>query len=128
MTFSVLFLLSLTLRDNTTNTANSANLLLASSRAERATIDLETGIRGALLTDNSDFLQPYREGLASLKEQQANLEKYSDTEFEDAQVAGLNAELNRYVNEFAEPAAAMTGTLTESEKKSDHRPGKVPAR
>ena len=125
VTFSVLLFQSLTLRDNTTNTANSANLLLASSRTERAVIDLETGIRGALLTDNSDFLDPYRQGLSTLEEQGTYLEKYADSDFEKAQVAGLNSEIAGYVNEFAKPAAARIGTLTTGQKETIILRGRV---
>jgi len=119
VTFTVLLVLSLNLRDNSTQRANSANLLLASSRVETAAIDLETGIRGALLTDNPEFLQPYREGLATLKEQdESGLDQYIDSDVERAQAAGLKAELSRYVQDFAVPAAAQVGQLSKEEKKT----------
>jgi two-component system sensor histidine kinase/response regulator len=123
--FGALVLLSLSLKHNTTRTADSANLLLASSRAESAAIDLETGIRGALLTENMNYLDPYRRGLASIQKQKADLMKYADSDFEEAQVVGLNSQLDRYVSAFAKPAAASIDTMTGQEKETTIVRGKL---
>ncbi|MGK2933368.1 MAG: response regulator [Solirubrobacterales bacterium] len=119
VTFGVLVFQSLTLRDNTTKTANGANLLLTSSRVERALIDIETGIRGAFLTDNEALLAPFREGLGALKaENQADLDQYVDSDIERAQAAGLESGIRRYVQDFALPAAAQVGTLTRDQERT----------
>jgi len=120
--FTILLFSSLTLRTNITAAANSANLLLSSSRAERAVIDLETGVRGALLTDDDKYLEAYTEGLETLATEQPNLSKYADEGDEQTQVDLLDNSLDAYVNDYAKPAAAQVGVASMAEKRQliDH--------
>ena len=122
--FTVLLFSSLALRSNITGAANSANLLLSSSRAERAVIDLETGVRGALLTDNPKYLEAYEDGLTSLDEQQTLLAEYADEAVEEVQIDRLNGSLDAYVDDFATPAAEQVGVATEAEKEEIIATGK----
>jgi len=116
--FTVLLFSSLSLRTNITSAANSANMLLTLSRAERAVIDLETGVRGVLLTDSPDFLEAYDGGLTSLTAQQELLPVYADEEGEEFQVERLNASLDSYVEDHAKPAAARVGEANLAEKRA----------
>jgi two-component system, sensor histidine kinase and response regulator len=112
--FAVLLLSALTLRHEISNAADAANTLLSSSRAEQAVIDLETGVRGALLTGEERFLEPYREGLITLEDQQLNLERYADADSRQ-QIADINAQIDDYVAHYAKPAAGNIGGLNQDE-------------
>ena len=104
--FAVLIISAVSLRTEITGAADSANLLIASSRAERAVVDLETGIRGVLLTGNDPFLEPYNSGIDALPEQQDLMRKYAGNDTEKRQVSVLNFAIDNYVGDYAEPAAA----------------------
>ncbi len=117
LTFAVLLFSALNLRQDITGAVNSASMLLSSSRAERAVIDLETGVRGALLTGEERFLEPYREGLITLSEQQNNLERFADGDAAQRQVTEINAQIDEYVAGYAKPAAGNIGGLNETEVK-----------
>jgi len=114
--FTVLLVSALTLRSDITKAANSANMLLSASRAEQAVVDLETGVRGALLTDDDRYLAPYYEGLITLENQQANLTRFADNTEEKEEVERLNAEIDEYVEGYAKPAAGNVGGLTDAEE------------
>ena len=105
--FGGLLYSSLQLRKEITGASDSARLLLASSRAERAVIDIETGIRGALLTKNESFLQPYMEGLKVLGTQQNTMARYADEGKISDEVENLNIEIDSYVDDHAKQTVKL---------------------
>jgi len=123
--FTVLLVSALSLRSDISNAANSANMLLSSSRAEQAVVDLETGVRGALLTDEERYLEPYREGLITLEVQQENLARFADDTDEKEEVEALNREIDEYVEGYAKPAAGNIGGLTAEEERDFISSGKT---
>src|SRR5688572_29617016 len=62
-----------------TSTAQRANneMTQASLQLERTVVDIETGVRGYLLTNDARFLEPYREGRERLNAQVAELTRLS---------------------------------------------------
>ncbi|MGB0119441.1 MAG: response regulator [Solirubrobacterales bacterium] len=105
--FAILILSAVNLRSEINSASESANLLLATSAAERAVVDLETGLRGVLLTGDETFLEPYEKGLATLPEQQDLMAEYADSDSEKEQVSALNSAIDFYVDQYAEVTAAQ---------------------
>jgi two-component system sensor histidine kinase/response regulator len=112
---------ALSLRSDITSAANSANMLLAASRAERALIDIEIGLR----SNQTGMPDSYQEGLDSLAEQQDNFERHADEDGEREQVDRLNEQLDRYVEEHAEPAAAGFAGFSRAERRDFLRSGRA---
>lgn len=101
----------------------SARFLLASSRAERALVDMETGIRGAMVTGDRALLEPYRSGLAALPGEREEMLANSTPEFL-ANVEELDLEIEGYVD-YTVPIAARIGEIPPREASRLVREGKV---
>ena len=56
----------------------------ARSQLERLVVDLETGVRGYMLTDDTRFLEPYQRGRSSIDVSVAELERLSPPELRAA--------------------------------------------
>ena len=69
---------------------------------ERTVVDLETGVRGFMLTDDETFLEPYRRGRLRLDVSLAKLADLSEPQT-DATVGAITLHLNQYVREYTEP-------------------------
>ncbi len=82
----------------------STNALLTAGQLGRSALDLETGLRGFLLTGQTRFLQPYNSALDSYRSAVSKLE--ADTAAEPRQhalAASIGASIQDYVNQWAEP-------------------------
>ena len=75
------------LRNASDDTTRSATRLFNASRAQRLTVDQETGLRGFLLTGREALLEPARDGRAELRSTLATLRALSAGEGEQAERA-----------------------------------------
>ncbi|HEU4674818.1 MAG TPA: ATP-binding protein [Motilibacteraceae bacterium] len=82
----------------------------AEAQAREAMIDMETGLRGYLLTGDRDFLAPYTAGRASYTEAHAQLAALPLDHRLAALVAEAHQAALRWQQEFAEPAVAGDGS------------------
>ncbi|MCB0861832.1 MAG: response regulator [Solirubrobacterales bacterium] len=101
-------------RDALEEAPKSARFLLASSRAERALVDMETGIRGAMLTGDRNELEPYQNGLAALPGERAEMLGNSISE-QLSTIEQLDRQIGDYVT-YSESVAARVGRI---------RPGQI---
>src|SRR4051794_16699473 len=69
---------------------------------QRISIDLETGVRGYLITHDPAYLQPYESGRRSLSAHVHRLLDLTEPE-QRAQVLAIRDSLSAYVNEYTEP-------------------------
>jgi two-component system, sensor histidine kinase and response regulator len=69
---------------------------------ERSVVDLETGVRGYMLTNDTSFLAPYDQGLARLAQQRSELAAMSPPSMR-RQVDAINRDIDDYVNDYTEP-------------------------
>jgi signal transduction histidine kinase/CheY-like chemotaxis protein len=110
--FTVLLVTSLSKLDgDISDAANSANLLLASSRAETAFTDVQGHLHDALVSGSEAELVPYGDAVERLKLQQQVMVGYSNTPSEKSQVDSINREIGAYLSERAGPLSLEVGTL-----------------
>ncbi len=121
---TVLLTTTLSLRTTIDETSDAVNLLLSSSRAERSLVDIETGIRGAMVTGDRAQLEPYYEGVASLPEEQERLIEFAPPDLID-DVQALDREIDAYVDDFAQPLSARIAVLELANAREKVREGKV---
>ena len=69
---------------------------------ERLVVDLETGVRGYLLTDDTDFLAPYEHGRSRIDAHVGDLQRLTPPELEP-RVSRLHRDLDAYITEYTEP-------------------------
>ncbi len=81
----------------------SSDLLTQAAQIQGSVLDMETGLRGYLLSDNRVFLQPYNEAKATLPHQLSELSALADGPLEAQQVAQIHGAVDSYITDFAEP-------------------------
>src|SRR3954452_16069096 len=69
---------------------------------ERTVVDLETGVRGYMLTDDLRFLEPYDRGRERMARITAELAELSPPSMR-GRVATITRDLNAYVSGYTEP-------------------------
>ncbi len=88
-----------------TRHSNEVSLLAITS--ERSVIDVETGIRGYLLTGQRGFLEPYTQGLASLAVHLPQIEReVAGDRAQLARASSLSAAVKSYEQSYAMPLAS----------------------
>jgi signal transduction histidine kinase len=91
-------------RTATNEEARSKNVTTSALQLEKLILDLETGLRGYVLTGNSDFLQPYTTAKKQLRPARDDL--LSKTEGEPNQQAKarhINTSIDAYMAEYVRP-------------------------
>ena len=123
LVFLALLISNISQREALVEAPKSARFLLASSRAERALIDIETGIRGAMLTGDYEELEPYYEGLAALPVERAEiLDNYSAGQAED--LRRLDSKIGGFID-FSMPVANNVGRISPAQARRVVRNSKV---
>jgi two-component system sensor histidine kinase/response regulator len=90
---------------------DTTRALQVASATERSVIDLETGLRGYLLTRERAFLAPYQAAVAALPGQLRTLEAALTTPDQRRRAAALAAAIGTYERDYAKPLAALDGHL-----------------
>ncbi len=102
--FAVLIASVTSLRDENRRAQRAQDVLVTSLSVERSVVDLETGVRGFLLTGQPGFLAPYRMAEQQLPGKLADLRLLSgDSAWERTQVNGLNGAIGAYQAGYLEP-------------------------
>jgi two-component system sensor histidine kinase/response regulator len=95
------------LRNSASGVHHSVQTLQIANDAERSVIDLETGIRGYLLTDERVFLQPFFQARSRLAAQLPRLESLVRTEpLQQARAREISAAILSYEHSYALPLIA----------------------
>src|SRR3954451_24716172 len=76
-----------------------------SLQLERIVVDLETGVRGYMLTDDRRFLQPYRSGRGKLATRLAELYELAPPALRP-RIQRIDHDLNSYIVDYTEPLIA----------------------
>src|SRR3954447_26801559 len=74
---------------------------------ERTVVDLETGVRGYMLTNDPRFLEPYEKGRTRIDAQLTQLQTLADPTVRP-QLARITRDLNDYVASYTEPLVRGT--------------------
>jgi signal transduction histidine kinase len=103
-TFAVLLIAVDDLRAAARAAQNSEELLVTANELERLVIDLETGVRGFVLTGEDEFLEPWHRARRNLPDRAAALERQSAANPEQERTARqLALAANAYVEQYAAP-------------------------
>ena len=78
-------------------------ILRLSNRAERALVDIESGLRGYLLTRDADFLEPYENGRRDYGSRLIALDGLTRDAGQRRRLADLRTAVDAYVTDYAEP-------------------------
>jgi signal transduction histidine kinase len=85
----------------------SEEVLVTANELERLVIDLETGVRGFVLTGEDQFLEPWDRARRTLPARAAALERQSATDPEQERLARrLTLAASAYVEQYADPLVA----------------------
>lgn len=109
--FTILLVSVSDLRQEDASARRASDLLAQSIAVERSTVDLETGLRGYLITQDVSFLSPYQQARARLPGQLASLRSLVETDDERRQVDAINFSIMHYVESYAVPLIAQHGSL-----------------
>ena len=99
------------LRDDTQSGRATTDLLTSSYDAEISLLNMETGLRGYLLTGQPAFLQPYNLGRSQIEGQLARLRQLASGAAQERRVAQLSGQVMSYIDRYAAPLAAGNGQL-----------------
>jgi signal transduction histidine kinase len=106
--FLVLLLAMSTLRDATSREARAKDVTAATLSLEKLVVDLETGLRGYVLTGQRRFLQPWLQAREELPERARELERLAQADPEQQRRAmAIIANINAYITDHGEPILAF---------------------
>ncbi len=110
--FTVLIVSVTNLRNDSASGHRASDLLTASATVEGAVLDLETGLRGYLITHRVSFLEPYQAARARLPDELAALARLAEDATERAQARQIRSAITSYINTYAQPLLARSGRLS----------------
>ena len=109
--FAVLLIAIDDLRETTALSRHSQEVLVAANELERSVIDVETGSRGFLITDEERFLDPWRAARVAIPRQARELERLAVVPAQDRRASQIAEAVEDYVRAYSVPlvAAARQG-------------------
>jgi signal transduction histidine kinase/CheY-like chemotaxis protein/HPt (histidine-containing phosphotransfer) domain-containing protein len=110
--FVVLLVSVVDLRDDTQAGKRTTNLLTSATAADISVLDVETGLRGFLLTGQQRFLEPYRQASAMIGPQLAEMRESVASPSEKRRVGVLKREIDSYLSTYARPVSASAPHLS----------------
>jgi signal transduction histidine kinase len=119
--FAMLVYAISTLDDATKRERHATAVTAATLRLEKLVLDLQTGVRGYVLTGKANALEPYRTARAALPEKLAAFEKLPQTAPQRRRAENLAEQIQFYVNDYTQnvlllarelPAASRSQAVT----------------
>jgi signal transduction histidine kinase len=128
--FVVILLAVSTLREATTREARAKDVTAATLTLEKLVVDLETGLRGFVLTGQQRFLQPWTQARQQLPEHLAAFKPLAERDpVQRARADRIESRIDEYVQDYAmpiigiareNPAAARTPAVAaEGKRRTD---------
>ncbi len=120
-TFGVLVYAISTLDDATKQERHARMVTATTLQLEKLVLDLETGVRGYILTGKGDALEPWRNAKKALPARLAAFERLPETPAQRRRALTLGAEIENYLNDYTVnvvtlarelPAASRTQAVT----------------
>jgi signal transduction histidine kinase len=103
-TFAFLLLAIAQLRDSAQLSRSASDELIAADAMEKVIIDLETGLRGYIITGEDRFLQPWSDARAAFPAQASTLERLaSDTPDDLRRVRTIVQGVTSYIQDYGTP-------------------------
>jgi two-component system sensor histidine kinase/response regulator len=113
--FTLLLISVLSLQNHDASARRASDLLMQSTLVERSVVDLETGLRGLLLTQEPAFLAPYTQARARLPGQLRALRLLAENQPERNHVDSITDAIDNYVADYAQPLISSGGHLTHTQ-------------
>lgn len=109
--FAILIQAVASLNDATDREAHAKDVTAATLRLEKLVLDLETGVRGFIITGNESVLRPWNEARAELDGQIEAVQRLAATNPEQrGRANALATEIRAYVEEYALPIVDIART------------------
>jgi signal transduction histidine kinase len=109
-TFAFLLLAIAQLRESAQLTRHASDKVIAADAIEKVVIDLETSVRGYVITGEERFLEPWNEARAVFPAQARTLERLSSDNPDELQRAGrIVQDVELYIQEYATPLVNAVG-------------------
>jgi signal transduction histidine kinase len=110
--FGVLVYALSTLDDATKRERHAKDVTAATLRLEKLVLDLESGLRGYVLTGRESALAPWREAVAALPGRLDDFERLTPTTAEQGRRARqLSTLIGQYLNDYSIPVVRLVRTL-----------------
>ena len=123
--FAVLIPLVATLRGENRRVQRSGEVLASSLSVERSVVDLETGVRGYLITGQDSYLAPYEVARRDLPGELGSLRRLTrHSSTERTQVQALTRAINRYETSYLQPLVRTAPHLTHAQAVGETATGK----
>ena len=106
--FAVLLVAVVDLRASARQEALSETELDAADRLERLVIDMESGLRGFVITRSAEFLQPFNAAQATFPGQIAGLERHEVNQQQAARLRTIAQDVAAYLRGYARPLIDAT--------------------
>jgi signal transduction histidine kinase len=104
--FAVLLFSITDLRTSARLARHSEEVLAAANQLERLVVDLETGVRGFVITGQTEFLQPWREAQVAFPEQARRLERLTVVPEQHRRTQRIAQAATSYVRDYSVPLVA----------------------
>ncbi len=104
--FTVLLRAIFAQRDSASLAMHSQEVLASANRLERLVIDIESGLRGYLLTRQERFLDPWTAARAALPRAEARLRGLAEVPAQHARAVALTHQIDSYVEDYSVPLVA----------------------
>jgi signal transduction histidine kinase len=109
-TFAFLLVAIARLRESAQLTRRASEELIAADAMEKVVIDLETGVRGYVITGEDRFLEPWNDARAVFPVQAGTLERLTgDNPDELRQARRIVRDVESYIREYATPLVNAVG-------------------
>jgi signal transduction histidine kinase len=96
------------LRESTRAESRSKNVSLAAANLEKTVLDLETGLRGYVISGNEAFLSTYQRGRGELRHRIVTFESQAQHDMgQQKRASRLTAQIQSYVENYTEPVIVI---------------------
>ena len=100
-------------------------ILGLAASAERHVVDVETGLRGFLLTRDSGYLEPFHDGIRAYRGEFDEMERLVSDRDQQVRLRALRGATNEYIDDYAVPARVSVGDQPAAELAAVAAEGKV---
>ena len=103
------------MKSNADRARTAERVVLLTSRLNRLVVDLETGVRGRLLTGSDQYLRPYRDAQAQIPALEAQLDPLVRDAAQRRRLADLRQRVEGYRTGWATMAAGLSLSIPKAE-------------
>ncbi len=108
LVLGLLLVVVINLRGSSRNAERSEQVVSSAARVEQLTIDLETGVRGYVITSRASFLEPWLVARRELPGAEAQLERLvAGNRAQEARARDISGQISSYLSSYSLPLVAL---------------------